>query len=110
MGIGLSERYAINQPMMNHVENVLKEDVEAKEKNQYIHSKLATIIENEDELEKYLDKKMKMILITSWKSLMKMARAFYEMKTNYWSLKDCTGTSLIGKEGGPVLPCIHCIY
>ena len=64
-GIGLSERYAINQLMMNHVENVLKEDVEAKETTNKVIKKLATIIANEDELEKDLDTKMKMILITS---------------------------------------------
>ena len=49
---------------MNHVENVLKEDVEAKETTNEVIQKLATIIENEDELEKDLDTKLKMILKT----------------------------------------------
>ena len=48
-GIGLSDKNAINQHMINHVENVLKEDLEAKETNNMVVEKLATITENEDE-------------------------------------------------------------
>ena len=35
--------------MIDHVENVLKEDLEAKETNNMVVEKLATITENEDE-------------------------------------------------------------
>ena len=48
-GIGLSERNAINQHMISHVENVLKEDCEAKESRKEVVQKLATITENEEE-------------------------------------------------------------
>ena len=48
-GIGLSERNAINQHMINHVENVLKEDREAKESRHKVVQKLSTITENKDE-------------------------------------------------------------
>ena len=48
-GIGLSEKNAINQHMINHVENVLQEGREAKENSNKVVKKLATITENEDE-------------------------------------------------------------
>ena len=48
-GIGLCERNAINQHMINHVENVLKEDREAKESRHKVVQKLSTITENKDE-------------------------------------------------------------
>ena len=48
-GIGLSERNAINQHMINCVENVLKEDREDKESKSKVVQILSTISENEDE-------------------------------------------------------------
>jgi hypothetical protein len=57
-GIGISDKNAINQHMINHVEAVLKEDFEAKESVNEVNQKLATIAENEDETisESELDK------------------------------------------------------
>ena len=48
-GIGLSDRNAINQHMINHVENVLKEDREDKESRHKVVQKLSTITEKKDE-------------------------------------------------------------
>ena len=48
-GIGLCDKNALNQHMINHVQNILKEDLEAKETNNIVVKKLATITENEDE-------------------------------------------------------------
>ena len=48
-GIGISDKNAINQHMINHVEAVLKEDFEAKESINEVIQKLDTITENEAE-------------------------------------------------------------
>ena len=48
-GIGLNNRNTINQHMINHVENVLKEDGEDKESGKKVVQKLSTITENKDE-------------------------------------------------------------
>ena len=48
-GIGLSDKNAINQHMINHVENVLKEDREDKESTNKVVQKLSTITENTGE-------------------------------------------------------------
>ena len=48
-GIGISDKNAINQHMINHVEAVLKEDFEAKESINEVIQKLDIITENEAE-------------------------------------------------------------
>ena len=48
-GIGLSDRSAINQHMINHVENVLREDRDDKESRHKVVQKLSTITEKKDE-------------------------------------------------------------
>ena len=48
-GIGLSDSNVINQHVINHVGNVLKEDREDKESRNKVVQKLSTITENKDE-------------------------------------------------------------
>ena len=48
-GIGIHDKNAINQHMINHVENVLKEDREDKESRHKVVQKLSTITEKKDE-------------------------------------------------------------
>ena len=47
-GIGIHDKNAINQHMINHVESVLKEDMEEKEFRNDVVKQLATITESED--------------------------------------------------------------
>ena len=48
-GIGIHDTNYINQHMINHVESVLKEDMEEKKSQNKVAQKLATITEVEDE-------------------------------------------------------------
>ena len=50
-GIGLTEKDAINKHMISHIENVLKEDMDAKASINAVVEKLATISETEHEPE-----------------------------------------------------------
>ena len=76
-GIGLCDENAINQHMSNHVENVLKEDLEAKETNNMVVEKLATITEIEDEAK---SESSEADDLTTMKALMKM-------ETESWTKK-----------------------